>query len=129
VRLGHLMWQTNNSVQKAVVRRRQGRQEAVGYEASCRVARAGRVGRLVGAVDIEGAGIVASGSGSTPRLPEEPTPTNSAGLQVDCQWPVLMALRDAEHALLAPRRLSDGFALIVRQLIGALPRTRPSGAQ
>ena len=45
--------------------------------------------------------MVAFGSGSTPRLPDEPTPTNRAPVfGIDRQMAVLVTLDDAEDALL-----------------------------
>src|SRR5438128_5833287 len=44
--------------------------------------------------------MVAFGSGSTPRFPEEPTPTKNSPVFGSIAMAVLMTLRDAEHALL-----------------------------
>ena len=76
--------------------------------------------------------MVAFGSGSTPRLPEEPTPTNKAPVfGIDGQMPVLVALDDAEYAFLGDhllRRLSAGdrLALVGWHLVDALLSRSPA---
>ena len=72
-----------------------------------RVAQPGREGRLV-APSASKRWIDAFTSGSTPMLPDEPTPTNSAPVFGSiARWRLAWPMDDAEHALLGDHLLAD----------------------